>query len=117
MHAALRFIVVSDVPSEHKRVLIDVLTRALREADAAEVRLRNADQAPQPWQPEDETRLESMLERKVARGWQHADEILMGIAAQLHRNPHDIRAKATQLGLGHAVDYAIARTQAAASKE
>ena len=113
MHAALRFVVVSDIPFDHKRVLIDVLTHAVREADAAEVRLKNADQTPQPWSPEDVTRLESLLERKVARSWQHADEIVMGISAQLHRNPRDVRAKATQLGLGNAVDYAIARMQAA----
>lgn len=117
MHAALRFVVVSDIPSDHKRVLIDVLTHAVREKDAADVRLKNADQAPQPWSPEDVTRLESLLERKVARSWQHADEILMGTAAQLHRNPRDVRAKATQLGLGHVVDYAIAKMRIVAKEE
>ncbi len=117
MHAALRFVVVSDIPFDHKRVLIDVLTHALREADAAEVRLKNADVAPQPWQPEDVTRLESMLEGKVARGWQHADEILLRIAADLHRDPRDVRAKATQAGLGRAVDYAIAKAEIVARKE
>jgi hypothetical protein len=117
MHAALRFVVVSDIPSDHKRVLIDVLTHAVREQDAADLRLKNADQTPQPWSPEDVTRLESVLEHKVARSWQHADEILMGIAAQLHRNPRDVRAKATELGLGHAVDYAIAKTRIVAKEE
>jgi hypothetical protein len=111
MHAALRFVVVSDIPSDHKRVLIDVLTHALREADAAEVRLKNADRVAPPWQPEDVTRLESMLERKVARSWQNADEILMRIAAEMHRSPQDVRTKATQLGHGHAVDYSIAKAQ------
>lgn len=117
MHAALRFVVVSDIPSEHKRVLIDVLTQALRAADASELRLKNAHATSEPWQPEEIARLQSLLERRIARSWQHADEILMGAAAQLHRNRVDIRAKATQLGLGGAVDYAIAKAQAVAKEE
>jgi hypothetical protein len=117
MHAALRFVVVSDIPSDHKRVLIDVLTQALREAEATEVRRRNAAEVEQPWQPGDVTHLEALLEHKVARSWQHADEILMGIAAQLHRSPHEVRSKAIELGLGRAVDYAIAKTQIVRSDE
>ena len=115
MHAALRFLVVSDLPSVHKRVLIDVLTQVLRAADAEELRLRNAREEPPPWRPEEIARLESLLEHRIARSWQHADEILLGAAAQLRRSPADIRAKATQLGRGAAVDYAIAKAQAAAS--
>jgi hypothetical protein len=111
MHAALRFVVVSDIPSEHKRVLIDVITRALRESEATEVRRKNAEAVELPWQAEDVTRLESLLENKIARSWQNADEILMGISGQLHRSPREVRSKATQLGLGRAVDYAIAKTQ------
>ncbi|MBB6096310.1 hypothetical protein HNQ60_005232 [Povalibacter uvarum] len=114
-HAALRFVVVSDIPADHKRVLISVLTQALRDDDAAELRVKSDAQARPPWAPEDVVQLQSLLEQKVARSWQHADEILMGVAAQLHREPRDVRSKATQLGLGRAVDYAVAKAEIVAS--
>jgi hypothetical protein len=114
-HAALRFVVVSDIPAEHKRVLINVLTQALREDDAAELRRKSAEQTRPPWTPEGVARLQSLLEGKIARSWQHADEILMGTAAQLQREPLDVRSQATRLGLGRAVDYAVAKAEIVAS--
>ncbi len=117
MHAALRFVVVSDIPADHKRVLIDVLTQALRADEVAELERKNATKVQPPWAAEDVARLESVLAHKVARSWQNADEIVMGTAVQLHREPFDVRAKAKQLGLGRAVDYAIAKAEIVANSE
>jgi hypothetical protein len=109
VHAALRFVITSDIPSEHKATLIEVLTQALRDDDAAELRRQTAAQARGEWQEHEITHLKTFLQDRIARSWQHADECLMQLAAQLHRDPRSVRDKATQVGLGASVDYRVAK--------
>ena len=109
LHAALRFVVTSNIPSEYKSTLIEVLTQAVRDDEAAE-RCREAMAKPEEeWQEHEIAQLKSFLQGRTARGWQHADECVMQLAAQLHRGAESVRHKATQLGLGTAVDYRFAR--------
>jgi hypothetical protein len=109
LHAALRFVVTSSIPSEHKAILIEVLTQTLRDDEASERRQALA-QAPVEWQEHEIVQLQSFLRDRTARSWQHADECVMQLAAQLHRDPRSIRNKAVELGLSASVDYQFAKT-------
>ena len=109
LHAALRFVITSDIPAEHKATLIEVLTQTLRNDEAAELHREAAVLAHGAWQEAEVIQLRDFLHGRTARSWQHADECVMHLAAQLHRNPASIRDKATELGLGVAVDYRFAR--------
>ena len=109
LHAALRFVVTSDDGAEHKAILIDVLTQALRDDATAEQSRRAVAQAGAEWQEHEVAQLTSFLQDRPARSWQHADESVMQLAAQLHRDPQSVRDKATQLGLGASVDYRFAK--------
>ncbi len=109
LHAALRFVITSDMPSEHKATLIEVLTQALRDDEAAELHREAAAQEQGEWQEQEIVQLKSLLHGQAATSWQHADECVMRLAGQLHRNPESVRRKATELGLGSAVDYRFAR--------
>jgi hypothetical protein len=118
LQAALQFVsTTSDVPSEHKLTLIELLTQALRDDDSAEQSRRAVAQAGAQWQEHEITHLKSFLQGRLAKSWQHADEGVMQLAAQLHRDPHSVRDKATQLGLGAAVDYRYAKAMRQASGE
>lgn len=108
LHSALRFVISAQMPAEHRAVLIEVLTQTLRDQEAASIRLL-AEQPGAEWQAHEVDQLQSFLQGKVAKGWQHADEWVMHLAAQLHRDPKTIRAKAAELGLGAAVDYRVAK--------
>lgn len=110
LNAALNFVMASDIPSEHKAVLIDVLVQTLRDREAAQVRGQLAQQSQKEWQPLEITQLQTFLRDKIADSWQHADEWVMHLAAQLRRDPSSVRAKALELGLHAAVDYHLART-------
>jgi len=109
LHAALRFVITSQVPSEHKAILIEVLTQALRDDEAAKLRQEAAAHARGEWQEHEIEQVKAFLQGQVARSWQHADECVMHLAAQLHRDPRSVRDNATQLGLGASVDYRYAR--------
>ena len=116
LRAALQFLMTSDIPSEHKVVLIETLTQALRNDQAAQIQ-QHADEEKEKekakvWQPDETAQLESLLGGRVASSWQHADELLMRAATQLERSPSDVRAKATEIGLGAGVDYRLARARA-----
>jgi hypothetical protein len=113
LHAALQFVITSSIPSEHKATLIEVLTRALRDDEAAELRRQAVANARGEWQEHEIEQLKAFLRDRIARSWQHADECVMHLAAQLHRDPRSVRDKATDLGLGASVDYrfAMARRQ------
>lgn len=90
-------------------MLLEVLTQALNEQEA-NASARPGEMPPASgWQPHEIVLLQSFLEDKVAKSWQHADELVMQLAAQLHRHPRSIQAKATELGLAPAVDYRVAR--------
>jgi hypothetical protein len=118
MHAALRFVLASDIPFDHKAVLIETLTQALRDRDTADIRrAAAAAQASGQWQTHETEQLHTFLQGRVANSWQQADEISMQLAAQLHRHPHDIRAKATELGFGVAVDYRLAKARVQAGRD
>lgn len=117
LHAALRFVITSETGAEHKAILIDVLTQALRDDDTAELSRRAVAEAGAEWQEHEIAQLTSFLHERPARSWQHADESVMQLAAQLHRNPQSIRDKATQLGLGAAVDYRFAKAMQQRSGE
>lgn len=109
LHAALRFVIASDGGAEHKPILIDVLTQALRDDETAELRRQAVAQASGEWQEHEIVQLTTYLQDRLARSWQHADESVMHLAAQLHRNPQSVRDKAKQLGLGGSVDYRFAK--------
>ena len=109
----MQYLIASDIPSEHKSVMMDALTEVLRTRLQPPV----AEPGSGPWQPHETTQLQSFLEGKLANSWQHADELLMHVAAQLHRDPVEVRAKATELGLGVGVDYQLAKTWIASRPE
>lgn len=109
LHAALRYVISSNMPSEHKAILIEVLTQAVRDGEAAELHREGAAQAQGEWQEHEIEQLKSLLHGRTATSWQHADECVMHLAAQLHRDPESVRHKATELGLGTAVDYRFAK--------
>jgi hypothetical protein len=109
LHSALRYVITSDIPSGHKATLIEVLTQALRDDETAELRRQAVAQTGGTWQEHEIMQLKSFLQDRVARSWQHADECVMHLAAQLHRDPRSVRDKATELGLGASVDYRFAK--------
>lgn len=109
LHAALRFVITSDMPAEHKATLIEVLTQALRDDESAELHRQAAAQGRGEWQEDEIAQLKSFLQDRVARSWQDADECVMHVAAQLHRDPRSVRDKAMGLGLGASVDYRCAK--------
>jgi hypothetical protein len=109
LHAALRFAVTSDIPSDHKAEIINALTQVIRDEENAHSRARAAEQPGKSWEAHENDLLQSWLQGKVANSWQQADEFVMRLVAQLHRDPRDIRAKATALGLGAGVDYRLAK--------
>lgn len=109
LHAALRFVITTDFPAEHKATLIEVLTNTLRSDEAAELHREAAAQAQGEWREDEIIQLRAFLHGRTARSWQHADECVMHLAAQLHRDPASVRNKATELGMGVAVDYRFAR--------
>lgn len=117
LHAALRFVITNDTGAEHKPILIDLLTQAMRDDENAEVRRNEVAQAGAEWQEHEVAQLTAFLQGRLARSWQHADESVMQLAAQLHRNPAAVRDKATKLGLGAAVDYRFAKALKQASGE
>lgn len=109
LHAALRFVITHELPSEHKSTLIEVLTQAIRDGEAAELSRQVAARSQGEWQEHEIVELKAFLHGRTARSWQHADECVMQIATQLHRDPAAVRNKATELGLGTAVDYRFVR--------
>jgi hypothetical protein len=115
--AALQFLMTSDMPSEHRSVLIETVTHALREHETTARRGQAAARPSAEWQVDETAELRSYLTGRVANSWQQADEIALRLAAQLHRHPLDIRAKAVELGFGVAVDFRLAKAQVRAARE
>src|SRR5687767_11871654 len=109
LHAALRFVITSEMPSEHKATLIEVLTQAIRDEAADKLRREAVAQSRGEWQEPEIVQLKSFLQGRTATSWQHADECVMQLATQLRRDPVSVRHKAVELGLGSAVDYRFAR--------
>ncbi|HEY0940260.1 MAG TPA: hypothetical protein VGE08_09205 [Steroidobacter sp.] len=109
LHAALRFVITSELPSEHKATLIEVLTQAIRDHEAAEQHRQSVARSQGEWQEYEIAELKSLLHGQTVKSWQHADECVMQLATRLHRDPASVRHKATELGLGTAVDYRFVR--------
>jgi len=116
LHATLQFVIAGDLPSEHRAVLIDVLMQRLGEQEPAPARVQAAEAGAQ-WQSHEITQLQSFLQGKMAKSWQHADEWVMHLAAQLHRDPKAVRTTAIGLGFGAAVDYRMAKALAPAPED
>lgn len=110
MRETLQFLVASDIPAQHKKILIDAVMQALRSEEAAG-RLGAMQNVSEPWQPHETQIVEDFLQGKVASSWQNADELLMRLAGELHRRPDDVRRKATELGVGVGVDYRQAKAR------
>ena len=117
LQAALQFVIAEDMPSEHKATLIEVLIQAARDDNAAGLRRQVLEQARGEWQEHEIVQLKGFLQDRIANSWQRADEWVMHLAAQLHRDPQSIRTKATELGLGAAVDYRFAKAITSAHSE
>lgn len=104
----LQFLMSCEMPAQHKRILIEALTQTMRnEDDAADATAAGAI-AP-AWQPSEIERLSEFLRPRVAQNWQHADEALTRIAAELRRTPVDVASKARELGFASSIDFAVAR--------
>ena len=110
LREALQFLIASDMPAQHKRVLMEIVTEALKAGQVAETRRATAvSPVPAEWQPQDTETVAAFLQNKIARSWQHADETLMWLASELHRRPEDVRTKAVEMGLGRGIDYRLAK--------
>jgi hypothetical protein len=111
IRGTLKYLLNSDVPSEHKSILIDALTRMLRveESEAEAQRLSGSDHLTRMWQDHELNHLDRSLNNRVAKSWQDADETLVLIASQLQRHSADVRVKAVERGFNAAVDFAVAK--------
>lgn len=110
LYAALKFVTGSTVLSEHKTIVIDVLLQALRDEDVTELHRQEAAQEFREWRDDEIALLGVLLKDRVAKNWQDADESVMHLATQLHRDPRSVREKATEIGFGASVDYTITKT-------
>lgn len=109
LHAALRFVITSDTMADHKAILIETLLQALRDEESMELHRRAAEQqAHGEWQDHEIAQLKSIVQGRVAKSWQDADECVMHLAAQLKRDPRSVREKVSEIGLGASVDYRLA---------
>jgi hypothetical protein len=106
--AALQFVHSSDIPPQHKGILLRVLTQSLREDHFA---VANPTQQ-RPWLEAELLTFERTMRNKSASSWQHADELVMYVCGQLHRSPEEVRAKAIELGFAAAVDYRFVKAHA-----
>jgi len=109
LHAALQFVLKSNIPSDHKATLIEVLTQTLRDDEARELDRQALAQTHAEWQEHEVVLLKSLLQGRIATSWQHADECVMQLATQLQRDPRSVRDKAVELGFNASVDYHFAR--------
>lgn len=117
IRTALSYVLTAEMPSEHKATLIEVLTQALRDDAAADLRRQALANARGEWQEHEIVHLKSLLPGRIAKSWQHADECVMQLAAQLRRDPRSVRDKATELGFGAAVDYQFSKALKRAGSE
>ncbi len=111
LRAALQYVVSSEIPSEHKAVLIEALTRALRAEDCERTAREAAEHLSSDWSAAEVQRLLNRLSGKVAKSWQDADEQLMQLAGELHRSTDDVRNKALEVGAGLGIDYRLAKAR------
>lgn len=108
LRETLMFLVQSDMPADHKRILIEVVTQALYDKEAEE-RSFKASGVHEEWGAPEMDVLAAFFQDKVARSWQNADELVLRLARELRRDPDDVRRKAVELGFGLGVDYRLAK--------
>ena len=111
IRGTLQYVLSSDVPSEHKSILIDALTRMLRseEEEVEAQRQYRPELSMRTWQDHELDHLDRSLSNRVAKSWQDADETLVLVASQLQRHSADVRVKAVERGFDAAVDFAVAK--------
>lgn len=109
LREALQFLIRSDIPAQPKQLLIDAVTQALMLAEAAASVRDTPKKTIREWQPHETEIAATFLHDKVAGSWQHADELVMHLVRELHRDPDDVRSKAIELGFGIGVDYRLAK--------
>ena len=109
IRGTLQYLLSSDVPSEHKSILIDALTRMLRSEEIEAQRQYRPELSMRTWQDHELDHLDRSLTNRVAKSWQDADETLVLIASQLQRHSADVRVKAVERGFDAAVDFAVAK--------
>ncbi|MGH8178414.1 MAG: hypothetical protein ACREV5_19330, partial [Steroidobacter sp.] len=71
----LQFVAGSSIPAQHKSVLMDALTQALRAADHVDHCDEVQQKVTESWRTEEAQALEVFLQGKVANSWQQADEV------------------------------------------
>lgn len=108
LRETLQFLIQSDMPTDHKRILIEVVTQALYNKEAEE-RSGKASGIIEEWGAPEMAVVAAFLQDKVARSWQNADELVLRLARELRRDPDDVRRKAVELGFGLGVDYRLAK--------
>jgi len=113
---ALQFIAAGEIPAECKKVLMEVLSTALRDAEQTPTSVVAAFLSSERWEQHEIEAVAAQLEGKIACNWQHADELAMRLAAALHRRPDDVRKKAFELGFSAGVDYRAALSLHAAQE-
>ncbi len=109
LREALQFLIRSDMPDEPKRMLIEVIMESLAQRQAAVAMRDTATKTHPAWQPTEIELATTLLQGRVAKSWQDADEGVTRLVRELHRNAEDVRAKAMELGFGVAVDYRLAK--------
>lgn len=117
LDSTLQFVLAADIPLQHRTVLVELLTLALRQQDVAASDRRGQLPPGWEWQPHEIMLVQSSLDGKLAKSWQHADELVKELAAKLRRDARSVRVKATELGLSAAVDYRVARALAQVPEE
>ena len=108
---ALPFVALSDLPAEHKSVVMEVIAQALNESEEAE-RAGLGRNKMGPWDEAELQVVATHLQGKVAASWQNADELVVDLALRLNRVPTDVKEKGKELGYAVAVDYRAARERA-----
>jgi hypothetical protein len=113
LRETLTFLVQSDMPAHYKRILIEVVTQALYDKETKE-RSDEENGVVEEWRQPEVDILAAFLQDKLARSWQHADELVLRLARELRRDPDDVRRKAIELGFGLGVDYRLAKERVVA---
>lgn len=117
LREALQFLIRSDMPAEPKRMLIEVVMESLVAKEAA-ITVRDATRKTYAeWQQAEIDIAAAFLRGKVAKSWQNADEMVMHLVRELHREPADVRVKAIELGFGIGVDFRLAKLDSAKLKD
>lgn len=109
LREALQFLIRSDMPADPKRMLIEVVMESLAHREAAVAVRDTGKKTHAVWQPTEIDLATALLQGRVAKSWQDADEVVTRLVRELHRDAEEVRAKAVELGFAVAVDYRLAK--------